>query len=71
MKDSAILFVAMTKFTVDPRSSLESVQTLIHAFRPQRVALDANPATIYGTTAKRLNEQVRWNRERFPAELLH
>lgn len=60
----------MTKFIADPRSSLESVQTLIHVFREQRVVLDADLATIYGTTTKRLNEQVRRNRERFPAEFM-
>ena len=38
----------------------------IHHIRGQRVMLDANLAWLYGTTTKRLNEQVRRNRKRFP-----
>ena len=54
----------------DPRISLESIQTLMHVFLGQRVVLDADLAKIYGTTTKRLNEQVRRNHERFPAEFM-
>jgi ORF6N domain len=34
--------------------------------RNQRVVLDADLAAIYGVTTKRLNEQFRRNRKRFP-----
>ena len=32
--------------------------------------LDADLADLYGVTTKRLNEQVKRNRERFPAEFM-
>jgi hypothetical protein len=36
--------------------------------RGQRVMLDSDLALIYGVTTKRLNEQVRRNIDRFPAD---
>jgi hypothetical protein len=36
--------------------------------RNQQVVLDADLASVYGVTTKRLNEQFRRNRERFPAD---
>jgi len=50
--------------------SLESIETIIYTIRGQRVVLDADLAVIYGTTTKRLNEQVRRNNERFPSEFM-
>ena len=38
--------------------------------RGQRVILDAELATLYGVTTKRLNEQVKRNAERFPEDFL-
>jgi hypothetical protein len=38
--------------------------------RGQRVILDATLADIYGVTTRRLNEQVRRNRRRFPEDFL-
>ena len=38
----------------------------ILVLRGQRVLLDAELANLYGVTARRLNEQVRRNRTRFP-----
>jgi hypothetical protein len=38
--------------------------------RGHRVMLDADLADLYGVTTKRLNEQVKRNRERFPAEFM-
>ena len=35
----------------------------------RRVILDADLAFLYGTTTKRLNEQVKRNRSRFPSDL--
>jgi hypothetical protein len=40
----------------------------ILVLRGQRVLLDADLAALYGVTARRLNEQVRRNRTRFPAD---
>lgn len=38
--------------------------------RGQRVLLDADLAILYGVTPKRLNEQVRRNKKRFPADFM-
>lgn len=38
--------------------------------RGQRVMLDEDLATIYGVTTKRLNEQVRRNKDRFPEDFM-
>jgi len=39
-------------------------------FRGHRLILDADLAALYGVTTKRFNEQVRRNRERFPADFM-
>ncbi len=36
--------------------------------RDQKVVLDTDLAAVYGVTTKRLNEQLRRNRERFPTD---
>lgn len=38
--------------------------------RGHKVILDADLAALYGTTTKRLNEQVHRNRERFPPDFM-
>ena len=38
--------------------------------RGQRVLLDADLAELYGVTPRRLNEQIRRNCERFPADFV-
>ena len=43
-------------------------EDLIHEVRDQKIILDADLARIYGVTTKRLNEQVKRNQERFPAD---
>lgn len=43
-------------------------EDLIHEVREQKVILDTDLARIYGVTTKRLNEQVKRNQERFPAD---
>jgi hypothetical protein len=40
----------------------------ISVVRGQRVLLDSDLAVLYGVTTKRLNEQVRRNADRFPAD---
>lgn len=47
---------------------IESVEDAIHLIRGQRVMLDSDLAQIYGVELKRLNEQVRRNRRRFPKD---
>jgi hypothetical protein len=46
------------------------LERLIYEVRDQKVILDADLARIYGVTTKRLNEQVKRNRERFPADFV-
>jgi hypothetical protein len=43
-----------------------SLEQSIHEVRGQRVILDSDLAALYGVSTKRLNEQVRRNRSRFP-----
>jgi len=42
----------------------------IFAARGQRVMLDSDLAALYGVTTKRLNEQVKRNRHRFPRDFM-
>ncbi|MEY2482595.1 MAG: hypothetical protein QOK24_1123 [Verrucomicrobiota bacterium] len=49
-------------------ASLIDFEDLIHEVREQKIILDADLARIYGVTTKRLNEQVKRNQERFPAD---
>ncbi|MDP4261518.1 MAG: ORF6N domain-containing protein [Bacteroidota bacterium] len=44
----------------------EKIDRAILFLRNKRVMLDADLAMIFGTTTKRLNEQVRRNIDRFP-----
>jgi hypothetical protein len=48
--------------------SVDRFGQLIYAIRGQRVMLDSDLARIYGVATKRLNEQFRRNRKRFPKD---
>jgi len=48
----------------------DDITTLIVAIRGKRVILDLDLAGLYGTTTKRLNEQVKRNRNRFPEDFM-
>jgi hypothetical protein len=50
--------------------ALERVDPLIHEIRGEKVILDSDLARLYGVTTKRLNEQVKRNRERFPDDFM-
>jgi hypothetical protein len=55
----------------DPHSIIvptERIQQIILLIRGEKVILDADLASLYGVTTKRLNEQVRRNRDRFPGD---
>jgi phage regulator Rha-like protein len=43
---------------------------MIYIFRDQKVMIDSDLAELYGVSTKRLNEQVRRNRERFPEDFM-
>ena len=54
--------------TPPPSIAIESIEPLILELRGERVLLDADLARLYGVSTKRLNEQVRRNANRFPAD---
>lgn len=49
---------------------VEHVESLILLIRGKKVMLDSDLAQLYGTTTKRLNEQVKRNRPRFPSDFM-
>ena len=57
----------MTKALVKSSTEVDSAILLI---RGERVILDSDLARLYGVTTKRLNEQVKRNRERFPVDFM-
>ncbi len=53
---------------VSPSAPADQIAHAIHVIRGHRVMLDADLAVLYGVTTKRLNQQLRRNRRRFPAD---
>lgn len=49
---------------------LERVQSSIMLIRGKRVMFDSDLARLYGVSTKRLNEQVKRNKERFPRDFM-
>ena len=49
---------------------VERIEQTILLIRGEKVILDADLAVLYGVTTKRLNEQVKRNRERFPGDFM-
>ena len=52
--------------TMSLRRKTANLESAIHLIRGQRVMLDSDLAAIYRVTTKRLNEQLKRNRNRFP-----
>ncbi len=52
------------------RIPVERVERAILLVRGQKVMLDADLAKLYGTSTKRLNEQVKRNWDRFPDDFM-
>ncbi|WP_409574943.1 ORF6N domain-containing protein [Sulfuritalea sp.] len=50
--------------------AVEAITSRIVILRGQRVIVDADLAALYGVPTKRLDEQVRRNAERFPADFM-
>ena len=46
------------------------LESKIVSLRQNKIILDSDLAELYGVTVKRLNEQVKRNRERFPADFV-
>ncbi len=51
-------------------NNAHSIENLILAIRGQKVILDSDLARVYGVPTKRLNEQVRRNKARFPSDFI-
>jgi phage regulator Rha-like protein len=51
-----------------PETDLALIEQRIHTSRGVRVILDSDLAALYGVPTKRLNEQYRRNRKRFPED---
>src|ERR1700693_1171615 len=49
---------------------LEAIESRIFVLRGHRVMLDRDLAELYGVPLKRLNEQVKRNRRRFPDDFM-
>ncbi|HQR54425.1 MAG TPA: ORF6N domain-containing protein [Burkholderiaceae bacterium] len=49
---------------------LQAITQRILVIREQKVLLDSDLAALYGVETRRLNEQVRRNRARFPADFI-
>jgi hypothetical protein len=60
----------MAKRTSTTLLSVDHITQSIRVLRGQKVLLDAELAALYGVTTRRLNEQVRRNRARFPEDFL-
>lgn len=56
----------MSAPALPPMPAVESIASL----RGQRVILDADLAALYGVEIRRLNEQIKRNLDRFPADLM-
>jgi hypothetical protein len=50
--------------------AVDAIASRILTVRGQRIIVDADLAALYGVTTKRLNEQVRRNLARFPADFM-
>jgi hypothetical protein len=48
----------------------ERIERAILLIRGHKVMLDTDLAHLYGVTTKRLNEQVKRNRNRFPSDFM-
>ncbi len=53
--------------TIVPR---ERILNLILWLRGHKVMIDSDLAALYGVSTKRLNEQVKRNKERFPSDFM-
>ena len=53
-----------------PLQPLENIENLIQVIRGKQVILDRDLVRLYGVETRRLNEQVRRNIERFPADFM-
>lgn len=50
--------------------SSQDIEEVIHHIRGKRIILDSDLAQLYQVTTKRLNEQIKRNKDRFPEDFL-
>jgi len=50
--------------------SVQPIERRIYLIRGQKVMIDEDLAELYGVPTKRLNEQVRRNKKRFPSDFM-
>ena len=55
---------------LQPVLPIERIAQSILVIRGQKVMIDADLAALYGVATKRLNEQVKRNIDRFPADFM-
>jgi hypothetical protein len=60
----------VSKHTMKDLIPPETIQQVILLIRGQKVILDEDLAQLYGVTTKRLNEQIKRNRKRFPGDFI-
>src|SRR5688500_20312538 len=65
---SDLPFCSRVKSQSSYRLALQKIAPLIYEIRGERVILDSDLAQIYGVSTTRLNEQVKRNADRFPAD---
>jgi len=65
LADGAGTWAAATKLL-----PLEAITQRIRVLREQKILLDSDLASLYGVETRRLNEQVRRNRDRFPTDFI-
>src|SRR3970040_422507 len=53
-----------------PTISPDFIERRIYLIRKQKVMIDNDLAELYGVSTKRLNEQVKRNRDRFPEDFM-
>ncbi len=56
--------------TEDSNSGLIPVEKLIHIIRGQQIMVDSDLAQLYGVETRALNQAVKRNIERFPADFM-
>ena len=49
---------------------INQIQRKIYEIRGQRVMIDRDLAEIYGVETRRLNEQIKRNKKRFPEDFM-
>ena len=50
--------------------AVERIERSILLIRGEKIMLDTDLAVLYGVNTKRLNEQVKRNRRRFPSDFM-